>query len=70
MTEHTCTNKILETVLSISRNLLLELVSFVYLRIFFGEGNNNPPPVFLPGGSRGWRSLVGYSLWGSRVGHE
>ena len=41
LTKHTCTNKILETVLSISRNLLLELVSFVYLRISFGEGNDN-----------------------------
>ena len=23
-----------------------------------------PPPVFLPGESHGWRSLVGYSTWG------
>ena len=23
-----------------------------------------PPPVFLPGESHGWRSLVGYSPWG------
>ena len=26
-----------------------------------GEGNGTP---FLPGESRGWRSLVGYSPWG------
>ena len=23
-----------------------------------------PTPVFLPGGSHGWRRLVGYSPWG------
>ena len=27
-------------------------------------------PVFLPGESHGQRSLVGYSLWGHRVGHD
>ena len=32
-----------------------------------GEGN---PPVFLPGGSHGQRSLVGYSPWGCKVGHD
>ena len=26
-----------------------------------GEGNGKPTPVFLPGESHGWRSLVGYS---------
>ena len=25
-----------------------------------------PTPVFLPGGSHGWRSLVGYSPWGHK----
>ena len=25
-----------------------------------------PTPVFLPGKSHGWRSLVGYSLWGRK----
>ena len=30
-----------------------------------------PPPVFLPGKSRGQRSLVGYSPWGcKRVRHD
>src|SRR5574337_1914386 len=30
-----------------------------------------PTPVFLPGESQGWRSLVGCSLWGRhRVGHD
>ena len=28
-----------------------------------GEGNVNPP-VFLPGESQGWGSLVGFHLWG------
>ena len=25
-----------------------------------------PTPVFLPGKSHGWRSLVGYNLWGHK----
>ena len=29
-----------------------------------------PAPVFLPGKSHGWRSLVGYSPWGHKVGHN
>ena len=29
-----------------------------------------PTPVFLPGESQGWRSLVGCRLWGRRVGHD
>ena len=29
-----------------------------------------PTPVFLPGESQGWGSLVGYCLWGHRVGHD
>ena len=32
-----------------------------------GEGNGN---LFLPGESHGWRSLVGYSPLGRRVGHD
>ena len=31
-----------------------------------GEGNGNPTPVFLPGESHGWRSLVGYSPQGCK----
>jgi len=29
-----------------------------------------PTPVFLPGEFHGQRSLVGYSPWGHRVGHD
>ena len=29
-----------------------------------GERKWQPTPVFLPGKSHGWRSLVGYSPWG------
>ena len=29
-----------------------------------------PTPILLPGKSHGWRSLVGYSTWDRRVGHE
>ena len=29
-----------------------------------GEGNGQPTPVFLPGESQGWGSLVGCCLWG------
>ena len=32
-----------------------------------GEGQGN---LFLPGKSHGQRSLVGYSPWGRRVGHN
>ena len=29
-----------------------------------------PTPVFFPGESQGWQSLVGCRLWGRRVGHD
>ena len=29
-----------------------------------GERKRQPTPVFLPGDSQGWQSLVGYHLWG------
>ena len=35
-----------------------------------GEGECLPTPVFLPGEFKGQRSLVGYSLWDLRVGHN
>ena len=31
-----------------------------------GEGNQQPAPAFLPGESRGQRSLAGYSSWGPK----
>ena len=31
-----------------------------------GEGNGNPPPIFLPGESHGQRSLVGLQSMGSQ----
>ena len=35
------------------------------------EENGNPTPLFLPGESHGWRSLVGCQSMGSqRVGHD
>ena len=38
---------------------------------FLGEGNGKSTPVFLPGKSRGHRSLVDYSPWGQkRVRHN
>ena len=33
-------------------------------------GEWQPTPVFLPGESHGQRSLVGYSPWGHKVGHD
>ena len=38
----------------------------------FLEGRRqwHPTPVLLPGKSYGWRSLVGYSPWGHKVGHD
>ena len=35
-----------------------------------GEGNGNPLQYSWPGESHGWRSLVGYSPQGHRVGHD
>ena len=35
-----------------------------------GGGKRQPTPVFLPGEFHGQRSLVGYSPWGCRVGHN
>ena len=35
-----------------------------------GGGHGNPLQYFLPGESHGQRSMVGYSPWGRRVGHD
>ena len=35
-----------------------------------GEGNANCLQLFLPGKSHGQQSLVGYSPWAHRIGHE
>ena len=43
----------------------LSLFTFLHWR-----RKEQPCPVFLPGESQGWRSLVGCRLWGCRVGHE
>ena len=44
---------------------------FWIIVILGGRRRWRPTPVLLPGKSHGWRSLVGYSLWGSRrVGHD
>ena len=34
------------------------------------RGKWQPTPVFLPGDSQGWGSLVGCCLWGRTVGHD
>ena len=34
------------------------------------EKEMEPTPVLLPRKFHGWRSLVGYSPWGRRVGHD
>ena len=40
-----------------------EQIPFHFSLSCIGEGNGNPP-VFLPGESHGWGSLVGCRLWG------
>ena len=35
-----------------------------------GRRQWHPTPVFLPGESQGWGSLVGCRLWGHTVGHD
>ena len=37
---------------------------------YFWRRQWHPSPVLLPGKSHGWRSLVGCSPWGLRVGHD
>ena len=44
---------------------LLSLFTFMHWRRKW-----QPTPVFLPGESQGWGSLVGCRLWGRRVGHD
>ena len=43
----------------------LSLFTFMHWR-----GKWQPPPVFLPGESQEWLSLVGCRLWGCTVGHD
>ena len=43
---------------------MYELLPFHSSRSCIGEGNGQPTPVFLPGESQGWGSLVGCRLWG------
>ena len=43
----------------------LSLFTFMHWR-----GKWQPTPVFLPGESQGWGSLVGCCLWGRTVGHD
>ena len=43
----------------LERATSLSLFTFMYWR-----GKWQPTPVFLPGESQGWRSLVGFCLWG------
>ena len=43
----------------------LSLFTFMHWR-----RKRQPTPVFLPGESQGWRSLVGCRLWGRRVEHD
>ena len=43
----------------------LSLFTFIHWRRKW-----QPTPVFLPGESQGWQSLVGCHLWGYTVGHD
>ena len=43
---------------------MTERLHFHFSLSCIGEGNGNPTPVFLPGESQGWGSLVGCRLWG------
>ena len=40
------------------------------LAILYRRRQWHPTPVLLPGKSHGWRSLVGCSPWGRRVGRD
>ena len=43
---------------------MTERLHFQFSLSCTGEGNGQPTPVFLPGDSQGWGSLVGCRLWG------
>ena len=43
-------------------SLLFNMLSMLVIR----EGDGTPTPVFLPGKSHGWRSLMGCSPWGCK----
>ena len=47
-----------------SRRVKTEQLHFHFSLSCVGEGNGKPTPVFLPGESQGWGSLVGCRLWG------
>ena len=50
---------------TISLSLILSLISlFLSLSPWYRRRQWHPTPVFLPGKSHGWRSLVGCSPWG------
>ena len=50
---------------------ILSLTQYEFILLVEGHRKRKwqPTPVFLPGESQGWRSLVGCHLWGRRVGH-
>jgi len=48
----------------ISANIKYSVECSERLHFHFGEVKWQPTPVFLPGESQGWRSLVGCRLWG------
>ena len=49
-----------------SLRVTTEQLHFHFSLSCIGEGNGRQPtPVFLPGESQGWGSLVGCHLWGS-----
>ena len=43
----------------------LSLFTFMHWRMKW-----QPTPAFLPGESQGWRSMMGFCLWGCRVRHD
>ena len=47
-----------------SQRVKTEQLHFHFSLSCVGEGNGKPTPVFLPGESQGWGSLVGCRLWG------
>ena len=50
--------------------LFLKNCGKIHITYSSPEKEWQPTPVLLPGKSHGWRSLVGYSPWARRVGHN
>ena len=48
------------------RSMPASVCQLLFTVLLYWRRKSQPTPVFLPGESHGWRSLVGYSPWGRK----